>query len=153
MVAQGEYWHTGSILESSIMWVTEEGKCAINAQVYDTEKSRPGSSWPKLPKVISTNLKHICCIQVAQENCVQAPWHMPQGEWSAYKAHHYTETAALKVLSDILLTPYSGDVTILMMLDLSAAFSSFDHVTVLVRLKIFEYRTVQSSGQYFMYCT
>ena len=55
---------------------------------------------------------------------------------SAYKAHNSTETAVLKVLSDILLALDSGDVGVLMMLDLSAAFDSVDHATLLSRLKM-----------------
>jgi len=31
----------------------------------------------------STNLKLICCIQVAQDNYIQAACHIPQGKWSA----------------------------------------------------------------------
>ena len=54
---------------------------------------------------------------------------------SAYKVNHSTETAVLKVLSDILLALDSGDVGTLVMLDLSAAFDSVDHVTLLKRLK------------------
>jgi len=45
---------------------------------------------------------------------------------SAYRAHHSTETAVLKVLSDILLALDSGE---------SAAFDSVDHNTLLHRLK------------------
>jgi hypothetical protein len=53
---------------------------------------------------------------------------------SAYKVNHSTETAVLKVLSDILLALDSGDIGMLMMLDLSAAFDSVDHATLLKRL-------------------
>ena len=54
---------------------------------------------------------------------------------SAYRTHHSTETAILKVLSDILLALDSGDLGMLMLLDLSAAFDSVDHNTLLQRLK------------------
>jgi Reverse transcriptase (RNA-dependent DNA polymerase) len=53
----------------------------------------------------------------------------------AYKAHHSTETVVLKVLSDILLAPDTADVGVLMLLDLSAAFYSVDHITLLQRQK------------------
>jgi hypothetical protein len=45
---------------------------------------------------------------------------------SAYRAHHSTETAVLKlkVLSDILLAVDSGDLSMLTLLDLSAAFDT-----------------------------
>jgi len=55
---------------------------------------------------------------------------------SAYRAHHSTETAVLKVLADILRAVDSGDVAVLALLDLSAAFDTVDHETLLNRLKI-----------------
>ena len=53
---------------------------------------------------------------------------------SAYRAHHSTETAVLKVLSDILLAVDKGDLALLTLLDLSAAFDTVDHDTLLSRL-------------------
>ena len=55
---------------------------------------------------------------------------------SAYRAHHSTETAVLKVLSDILLAVDSGDLAMLSLLDLSAAFDTVDHATIIRRLGI-----------------
>jgi len=54
---------------------------------------------------------------------------------SAYKAMHSTETAVLKVLADVLLALDSGDLAMLTLLDLSAAFDSVDHHTLLKRLQ------------------
>ena len=54
---------------------------------------------------------------------------------SAYRAHHSTETAVLRVLSDILLALDSGNIAVLALLDLSAAFDSVDHATLLQRLR------------------
>ena len=48
---------------------------------------------------------------------------------------HSTETAVLKVLADILLALDSGDLAMLILLDLSAAFDSVDHDTLLNRLR------------------
>ena len=48
---------------------------------------------------------------------------------SAYLTHRSTETAVLKVLSDILMTLDSGIVAVLVMLDLSAAFDNVGHST------------------------
>ena len=54
---------------------------------------------------------------------------------SAYRAHHSTETAVLKVLADILRAVDSGDLAVLVLLDLSAAFDTVDHDTLLRRLR------------------
>ncbi|PIK42871.1 putative neutral ceramidase C [Apostichopus japonicus] len=55
---------------------------------------------------------------------------------SAYRKSHSTETAILKVQSDLLSSLDKGYVTALIMLDLSAAFDTLDHKTMLQR---FEY--------------
>ena len=54
---------------------------------------------------------------------------------SAYTVNHSTETAVLKVLSDILLAFDDGDLAMLTLLDQSAAFDSVDHDTLLRRLR------------------
>ena len=46
---------------------------------------------------------------------------------SAYRPHHSTESALLKVCNDILLALDKGKVTTLALLDLSAAFDTVDH--------------------------
>jgi hypothetical protein len=55
---------------------------------------------------------------------------------SAYRANHSTETAILKVLGDILQAVDSGDLAVLTLLDLSAAFDTVDHETLLRRLNV-----------------
>jgi hypothetical protein len=54
---------------------------------------------------------------------------------SACRPFHSTETAVLRVLSDILKAVDSGDVAALVLLDLSAAFDTVDHDILLRRLK------------------
>ena len=54
---------------------------------------------------------------------------------SAYRVGHSTETAVLKVLSDILLAIDSGDLSALVLLHLSAAFDTVDHNILIRRLK------------------
>ena len=46
---------------------------------------------------------------------------------SAYRKFHSTETAVLKLVSDILLAADGAEVTLLGLLDLSAAFDTVDH--------------------------
>jgi len=53
---------------------------------------------------------------------------------SAYRAHHSTDTAVVKVLTDILKALDVGDLTMLMLLDLSATFDTVDHAILLRRL-------------------
>ena len=53
---------------------------------------------------------------------------------SAYRERHSTETALLKVQSDILTALDSGSGAVLLMLDLSAAFDTIDHGILLFRL-------------------
>jgi len=61
-------------------------------------------------------------------------WLLPELQ-SAYSAHHSTETAVTKVLADILLALDIGDLNILTLLDLSAAFYTVDHQILIRRLE------------------
>jgi len=54
---------------------------------------------------------------------------------SAHHAGHLTETAVFKVLSDILLAINAGDLSALVLLDLSAAFDTVDHDILIRQLK------------------
>ena len=54
---------------------------------------------------------------------------------SAYRQNHSTETALLKVMNDILLNMNNQCVTLLILLDLSAAFDTVNHDTMLRRLE------------------
>ena len=54
---------------------------------------------------------------------------------SAYQQNHSTETALIKVMNDILLNMNNQRVTLLILLDLSAAFDTVDHDTMLRRLE------------------
>ena len=54
---------------------------------------------------------------------------------SAYRKFHSTETALLKLTNDIMDSIDSGKVTILAALNMSAAFDTLDHATLLHRLE------------------
>ena len=54
---------------------------------------------------------------------------------SAYRPLHSTETALLRVRNDILLNMNKQQVTLLVFLDLSAAFNTIDHSVLLRRLE------------------
>ena len=54
---------------------------------------------------------------------------------SAYKKHHSTESALLKVRKDISLNMDGQKVTLLILLDLSAAFDTVRHDILLDRLR------------------
>jgi len=54
---------------------------------------------------------------------------------SAYRPGHSTETALVKVYSDLVQGRDSGNVAVLALLDMTAAFDSVDHVILLERLR------------------
>ena len=56
-------------------------------------------------------------------------------EQSSYRVNHSTETALLKVKNDILLSMNRQHATLLVLLDLSAAFDTVDHTVLLQRLR------------------
>ena len=54
---------------------------------------------------------------------------------SAYRKCHNTETALLKIQNDLLLSADNKEISILALLDLSAAFDTIDHAILLQRLR------------------
>lgn len=57
--------------------------------------------------------------------------HLHEKFQSAYKKHHSTKTALLRVQNDILLALDKQEVVLLVLLDLSAAFDTVEHKILL----------------------
>jgi hypothetical protein len=67
---------------------------------------------------------------------------------SAYRQFHSTETALLKVQNDILINMDNEEVTLLVMLDMSAAFDTIDH-NILIDILKNNFGVVDSALQWF----
>ena len=55
---------------------------------------------------------------------------------SAYRRYHSSETVLTKIVSDVTMAADSGDVSVLALFDLSAAFDTVDHSIRIQRLHI-----------------
>jgi len=99
-----------------------------NMDPTDPKSYRPISNL----SVVSKLLERLVCQQLV--SYLKTNSLLPDLQ-SAFRAHHSTETAVLKVMSDILLALDSGNLALLTLLDLSAAFDSVDHATLLRRLQ------------------
>ena len=61
--------------------------------------------------------------------------HLYDNYQSAYRSSHSTESALLRVQNDVLQAMNHGHITLLVLLDLSAAFDTVDHTVFLNRLR------------------
>ena len=99
-----------------------------NLDATDVKNYRPVSNLTFVSKVVE-RLVSERLVGFLQENNL-----MPV-EQSAYRKHHSTETALLRVISDLLSSMDKQEVTLLGLLDLSAAFDCVDHDILLARLE------------------
>ena len=81
---------------------------------------RPVSNLPFLSKILEK-------VVLKQLNKHLQAHRLIETYQSAYRAKHSTESALLKIVNDILLSIDKGDVCVLALLDLSAAFDTLDH--------------------------
>ena len=84
---------------------------------------RPVSNLPFLSKILEKVIAKYMSIH-KNNNDLEVPLQ------SAYRQHHSTETALLKVQNDILRSLDKGECVFLVLLDLSAAFDTVDHQTL-----------------------
>lgn len=85
---------------------------------------RPISKLPFLSKV----LEKVIAVQLQSflgQNCIYEKFQ------SGFRSGHSTETALLRVFNDLILTVDSGCAAVLVTLDLTAAFDTVDHRTLL----------------------
>ena len=88
---------------------------------------RPISNLPFLSKILEKVVlhKHLSHLQ---ENNLSNPFQ------SAYRAGHSTETVLLRIVNDILSALDNDNISVLLLLDLSAAFGTINHQIILSRL-------------------
>ena len=91
------------------------------------ENYRPVSNLPFISKILEKVV--LCQLKehLTRHNLIE-PFQ------SAYREYHSTETALLRITSDLLNATDEGMVSILTLLDLSAAFDTIDHPILLERL-------------------
>ena len=88
----------------------------------------------KFPKLIKQNHQYLWVLVHQQLIAYLEKHNMLPKHQSGFRAHHSTETAVLKVISDILGAADQGYVALLGLLDMSAAFDTVDHDILFERL-------------------
>ena len=120
-----DQWYLSIITEASF---GHSGIKKSTLDPFDLGNYRPISNLTFVPKLLE-RVAHEQIIGYTSDN------HLLPDNQSAYQKHRSTETATLKVLSDVYQAADMGKITLLGMLDLSAAFDTVDHQILLNRLQ------------------
>ena len=134
--AKGASWsvycvHVQGLLQGLLLWLkTAIVKPLLKKPSLDKnllKNYRPISNLPFLSKILEKVVLHKLLSHL-QENNLSNPFQ------SAYRAGCSTETVLLRIVNDILSALDNDNISVLLLLDLSAAFDALDHQILLSRL-------------------
>jgi hypothetical protein len=89
---------------------------------------RPVANFPTLVKIVEKLISHKIMSHLERNNLLD-PFQ------SAYRTDHSCETVILSILNDVYTAIDRGEITLLIMLDMSAAFDTVDHGLLLRKLE------------------
>ena len=99
-----------------------------NLDPTDISNFRPISNLSFVSKLLERAISHQLTVYLESESL------LPEYQ-SAYRANHSTETAVLRVFSDLVAASDAGNISLMALLDLSAAFDTVDHDILFRRLE------------------
>ena len=103
--------------------------CKKRCSPDDITSYRPISSIPTIAKLLER-------LVASQLNAYLSAHQLRPKLQSAYRPFHSAETVMLKVTSDLLSQADRGNIGLLTLLDVSSAFDTIDHSTLVMRLRL-----------------